>query len=174
MKFWHLLTLSSLGTFAIAQEDLVDIPTTAANAGSYKTILTAIEAAGLSEILSGEGPYTVFAPSDAVFVGLDPALVPCLMAQPEALAAVLKYHVLPMKLESTKIIQTIDMEVETLNGENLSIDVVNGARVVLNDDVNVVTADISASNGVIHEIDGGTYHSVSVIRHKTIVSFSRL
>jgi len=155
MKFSHLFALSTLGTFAIAQDELVDIPTTAANAGSFATLLAAIQAAGLGETLSGEGPFTVFAPTDAAFTDIDQALVACLLAQPEALTAVLTYHVLPASVKSSAI--TGAMEATTVNGEPLMIDVVNGTGVVLNGDVTVITADILATNGVIHVIDDGTY-----------------
>jgi len=129
----------------------MDIVDTAVEAGQFNTLVAAVEAAGLVETLKGEGPFTVFAPTDAAFAALPEGTVEQLL-QPEnrdQLVAVLTYHVLPGKVMSADIAGQM-LEAETVQGQSLSIDATNGVMV---DQANVVTADIEASNGVIHVID---------------------
>jgi len=85
MRISCLLALSTVGSFAIAQEELFDIPTTAANAGTFTALLGALQFGGLTEALSGEGPFTVFAPSDEAFSQLevDESILFCLLGQPD-------------------------------------------------------------------------------------------
>jgi uncharacterized surface protein with fasciclin (FAS1) repeats len=149
-----LATLATLGTFAVAQDMLADIPTTATNAGTFSTLITALTAADLVGALSGEGPFTVFAPPDEVFAALPPQLLTCLLVADNAdmLASVLLYHVIEGAVLSTDL--TDGMIVETLSGENITIAV--GDSVTINGATNVVAPDILASNGVIHVIGGGT------------------
>ena len=138
----------ALATVSFAAGHSKDIVDTAIEAGSFTTLVAAVEAAGLVETLKGEGPFTVFAPTDEAFAALPEGTVEALLADPEALAAILTYHVVPGKVMSTDL--TDDMEAETVQGTTVMIDLDNGVMV---DDATVVTADIEASNGVIHVID---------------------
>lgn len=131
-----------------AERDLVD---TAASAGDFGTLVAAVEAAGLVETLKGEGPFTVFAPTDAAFAALPEGTVETLL-QPEnreQLVAVLTYHVIPGKVMSGDIAgQTL--EVATVQGSPVAIDATSGVTVA---GASVTAADIEATNGVIHVID---------------------
>ena len=135
------------GNYEKATADIVD---TAAAAGSFTTLLAAAEAAGLVGALKGEGPLTVFAPTDAAFAALPAGTVETLL-EPEnkdQLAAILKLHVISGKVKSA------DLAGKTLNAETLggtvAIDGTNGVKV---NDATVTAADIKASNGIIHVID---------------------
>lgn len=134
----------ALATPAMA-DDIVDI---AAGAGTFNTLVAAVQAAGLEDTLRGEGPFTVFAPTDEAFDALPEGTVEGLLADPEALAAILTYHVVPGAVMSTDL--SDGMEAETVNGQTVTITL--GDAVMVND-ATVVTADIEASNGVIHVID---------------------
>jgi transforming growth factor-beta-induced protein len=126
------------------------IPEVAASAGSFTTLLAAVEAAGLSETLSGEGPFTVFAPTDEAFAAAIEALGTTpeeLLANPD-LADILTYHVVPGQVMAADIVAG---DVATVNGANVTL-AVDGGTVTVND-ATVVTADVAASNGVIHVID---------------------
>ena len=139
-----------LGTAAIAGTNKADIVDTAAEAGTFGTLLTAAEAAGLVDTLKSDGPFTVFAPTDEAFAALPEGTVEDLL-KPEnkdKLAAILTYHVVPGKVMSTDLQD--DMEATTVQGSSVTIDLDNGVMV---EDATVTTADISASNGVIHVID---------------------
>ncbi len=125
-----------------------DIVDTAAEAGSFTTLLAAAEAAGLVDTLKGDGPFTVFAPTDEAFAALPEGTVESLLADPEALAGILTYHVVPGKVMSTDL--SDDMMAATVNGAEIMIDLDSGVMV---NDATVVSADIEASNGVIHVID---------------------
>jgi uncharacterized surface protein with fasciclin (FAS1) repeats len=123
----------------------------AQEAGSFSTLLAAAEAAGLVETLTGEGPFTVFAPTDEAFAALPEGTVETLLMpeNQEQLANILLYHVVPGKVMSGDL--SDDMEADTaLEGQSLTIDLDNGVMV---EQATVVTADIEASNGVIHVID---------------------
>jgi uncharacterized surface protein with fasciclin (FAS1) repeats len=128
--------------------DIVDV---ASGAGSFTTLLAAAEAAGLVETLKGEGPYTVFAPTDDAFAKLPAGTVEGLLEDPEALKAILLYHVVAGKVGSDAVVGLTSAD--TVNGAPISIKVEDGS-VILNDTVKVVTTDIETSNGVIHVIDG--------------------
>jgi len=131
-----------------AEKDIVD---TAVEAGNFETLVAAVQAAGLVETLKGEGPFTVFAPTDAAFAKLPEGTVENLL-QPEnrdQLAAVLTYHVIPGKVMSSDIAGQ-QLEAETVQGSTVEIDATDGVMV---DNATVTTADIEASNGVIHVID---------------------
>lgn len=139
-----------MGTSALADGHAKDIVDTAAEAGSFSTLLAAAEAAGLVETLKSEGPFTVFAPTDEAFAALPEGTVDSLL-QPgnkDQLTAILTYHVVPGKVMSTDLQD--DMEAETAQGTTVTIDLDNGVMV---EDATVTTADIEASNGVIHVID---------------------
>jgi uncharacterized surface protein with fasciclin (FAS1) repeats len=133
---------------AAGEMDIVD---TAAEAGSFTTLLTAATAAGLVDTLKGDGPYTVFAPTDEAFDALPEGALDDLLADPDALRDVLLYHVVEGAVPADQVV-TLD-SADTVAGQPVAIEVVDGG-VVLNDDVKVVTTDIQTSNGVIHVIDG--------------------
>ncbi|WP_375204914.1 fasciclin domain-containing protein [Hyphococcus sp.] len=131
-----------------SKKDIVD---TAVAAGDFTTLAAALEAAGLVETLKGEGPFTVFAPTDAAFEKLPAGAVENLL-KPEnkdQLIAVLTYHVLPGKVMSADIAGKT-LEPVTVQGSTISIDATDGVTV---DNATVTKADIKASNGVIHVID---------------------
>jgi uncharacterized surface protein with fasciclin (FAS1) repeats len=119
--------------------------------GSFNTLVAAVTAAGLAETLSGEGPYTVFAPTDDAFAALPEGLVDCLLLEEniDPLTAILTYHVVDGAVMSTDL---TDGPVPTLQGEEITVDLTDG--VTLNESVTVAAADVEASNGVIHVIDG--------------------
>ncbi len=126
----------------------------AVGSGAFPTLVAAVQAAGLVEALSGEGPFTVFAPTEEAFAAALAALgmsAEDLLADTELLTAVLTYHVLPVAAPA-EVVVTLDGEgVATVNGAEVAISVDGG--VVMVNDATVVTADIAASNGVIHVID---------------------
>jgi uncharacterized surface protein with fasciclin (FAS1) repeats len=123
----------------------------AKSAGSFNTLLAAAKAAGLAETLMGEGPFTVFAPTDEAFAKLPAGTVESLLKpeNKEKLASILKYHVVPGKVEASQVVGMTSAP--TALGENLRIKVQDG-QVMIND-ANVIQTDIPASNGVIHVID---------------------
>ena len=150
---------SMLGTTAIAMTLAVvslpakaaDIVDTAVNAGQFKTLVAAVTAAGLVDTLKGTGPFTVFAPTDEAFAKLPEGTVESLL-KPEnksKLVAILTYHVLPGKVMSGDIAGK-KLSVATVQGGQVSVNAMSGVMI---NDANVVTADIAASNGVIHVID---------------------
>lgn len=133
------------------QQQVQDIVATAAGAGSFETLLAAAKAAGLVETLQGEGPLTVFAPTDEAFAKLPAGTVESLL-KPEnkvQLAAILTYHVVPGKVMSAEAVKL--NAADTVNGQSLSLAVTGSGLTV--DGANVVKADIDCSNGVIHVID---------------------
>ena len=126
----------------------------AVEAGQFSTLVAAIEAAGLEETLSGEGPFTVFAPTDAAFEDAFDVLgitAEELLADTETLTSILTYHVLGQEADS-QLVATLDgQSVETLNGQDVSI-AVEGGDVMVND-ATVVSADLEATNGIVHAIN---------------------
>lgn len=136
---------------ASAQAYAADIVDTAIAAGSFKTLVAAVQAAGLVDTLKGKGPFTVFAPTDEAFAKLPAGTVEGLL-KPEnkaKLIAILTYHVLPGKVMSADIAGK-DMMVKSVQGSDIHIVAKKGVMV---NDANVVKADIVADNGVIHVID---------------------
>lgn len=128
-----------------------DIVETASAAGSFSTLVAAVQAAGLTETLEGEGPFTVFAPTDEAFAKLPDGTVEMLL-KPEnkdKLVAILTYHVVPGKVTSAEVAGMTSAK--TVNGEEITIKAADGKVMV--DDATVVKVDIPASNGVIHVID---------------------
>ena len=139
---------SFVATAAVAGEkDIVD---TAVEAGSFSTLVAAVQAAGLVDTLKGDGPFTVFAPTDEAFAALPEGTVETLLKPEniEQLTAILTYHVVPGKVMSGDL--SDDMMATTVQGSDIMIDLDNGVMV---NEASVVTADISTSNGVIHVID---------------------
>ena len=128
-----------------------DIVDTAASSGQFETLVAAVKAAGLVDTLKGDGPYTVFAPTDEAFAKLPAGTVEDLLKpeNKEKLVAVLTYHVVSGKIMSADIAGKTAM-VETVEGSKLNVDATNGVKV---DEATVITADIETSNGVIHVID---------------------
>ncbi len=129
-------------------QDIVD---TAIAAGQFGTLVAAVQAAGLVDVLKGDGPFTVFAPTDEAFAALPAGTVENLL-KPEnkdQLTAILTYHVVPGKIMSADIAGKT-AEVTTVQGSDISVNAMNGVMV---DNATVVAADIEADNGVIHVID---------------------
>ncbi len=125
-----------------------DIVAVAKQAGSFGTLLTALEAAGLVGTLQGEGPFTVFAPTDEAFAKIPADDLAALLADKEQLRAVLTYHVVAGKVMAADVVK-LD-SATTVQGSTVDIDASDGVRV---DGARVTTADVPASNGVIHVID---------------------
>jgi uncharacterized surface protein with fasciclin (FAS1) repeats len=129
-----------------AEKDIVD---TAVSAGSFETLVSAVKAAGLVDTLKGDGPFTVFAPTDAAFAKLPKGTVEALLNDKEKLAAILTYHVVPGQVMAKDVAGL--STAKTANGQSLTIKSENG--VVMVDNAKVVQVDIPCSNGVIHVID---------------------
>jgi len=130
------------------EPDIVDI---AASNGNFNTLVAAVTAAGLVDTLKGDGPFTVFAPTDAAFAALPAGTVESLLLpeNKDTLVSILTYHVVPGAVTSDALAGQ-RLSVATVNGADVHIDGRNGVKV---EDSNVTTADIIASNGVIHVID---------------------
>mgnify|MGYP003959534159 FL=1 len=138
----------SIASVSVKAQDIVD---TAIAAGQFNTLVAAVQAADLVETLKGDGPFTVFAPTDEAFAALPMGTVEDLL-KPEnkaQLVAVLTYHVVPGKIMSSDI-SGKSMDVVSVQGGELSVDATDGVKI---DNANVVAADIETSNGVIHVID---------------------
>ena len=131
---------------AEAGQDIVEV---AVADGRFTTLATALTEAGLVETLQGEGPYTVFAPTDEAFANLPEGALEALLADPEQLTAVLLYHVVAGEVPSSEVVTLT--EAETVQGEPVQIRVEDG-KVFIND-AEVILTDVEASNGVIHVID---------------------
>lgn len=149
------MSSTSPETMAGQSKDIVD---TAVAAGSFKTLAEALTAAGLVDTLKGPGPFTVFAPPDAAFAKLPAGTVQKLLADPKGkLTAILTYHVIPGKVMAADVLKMNGQKVKTVNGADLTVKIA-GSEVMLVDatggTVKVTTADVAASNGVIHVIDG--------------------
>jgi uncharacterized surface protein with fasciclin (FAS1) repeats len=150
LLFVFALVIGLLPTAVFAQDEPADIVDTAVAAGSFSTLVAAVQAAGLVETLKGEGPFTVFAPTDEAFAKLPAGTVEALLADPEgALTQVLLYHVVPGKVMSGDL--SDGLEAATAQGENVTFTIGDGTAMV--NDANIVAADVEASNGVIHVID---------------------
>jgi LPXTG-motif cell wall-anchored protein len=132
-----------------AESGPADIVDTAVAAGNFTTLISAVQAKGLEDALRAEGPYTVFAPTNAAFDALPLSDRIALYSDPDALTQTLLYHVLAQKLMAADI--TDGLEVETLQGGTLKFSVVDG--VVMVNDAKIDPADVEATNGVIHVID---------------------
>ena len=132
---------------AVMTKDIVE---TATEAGSFKTLLTAVKAAGLVETLQGNGPFTVFAPTDAAFAALPAGTLDGLLKDPAALKKILLYHVVSGSVTSDNVVGLTSAT--SVEGSPIAISVKDGT-VYLNDSAKVVTPDVMASNGVIHVID---------------------
>jgi uncharacterized surface protein with fasciclin (FAS1) repeats len=142
--------LPSADEEAMAGEaEAADIVDTAIGAGSFNTLVAAVQAAGLEDALRSEGPFTVFAPTDEAFAALPEGTVDSLLADPEALSNVLLYHVLAGKVMAAEV--SDGLIAETLQGAGATFSIVDGQPMI--DGANIVATDVEASNGVIHVID---------------------
>ena len=121
---------------------------TAIEAGNFKTLVKAVQEAGLVGTLSGEGPFTVFAPTDEAFEKLPEGTIDNLLKDKEGLGKILTYHVVKGKVMSDEVVNL--NKAETVNGQEVSIDTTDGVQI---DNAKVITTDIECSNGVIHVID---------------------
>ncbi len=130
----------------MADETIVDI---AVN-GGFETLVSAVQAAGLVDALAGDGPFTVFAPTDEAFAALPAGTLESLLADTDALASVLTYHVVPGAVLAADVVGL--SEATSVQGESIGIEVIDGG-VVLNGSANVTATDVEASNGVVHVID---------------------
>ena len=140
----------AISGYAVASNHQADIVDTAVAAGNFETLVAAVEAAGLVDTLKGEGPFTVFAPTDEAFAALPEGTVESLL-QPEnrdELVSILTYHVVPGAVMSGDLED--GMMAATVEGSQVTFSLSDGAMV---DGANIVQADIEASNGVIHVID---------------------
>ena len=131
------------------ESSAADIVDTAVAAGNFQTLVSAVEAAGLVDTLKGEGPFTVFAPTDEAFAKIPQEQLESLLENKTQLTAVLTYHVVAGKVMSTDL--TDDMAVATVQGENVTINLDEDGVMV--NDAKVVQADIECINGVVHAID---------------------
>ena len=127
------------------KDDVLDV---AAAAGSFKTLLAAVDAAGLADALRSEGPYTVFAPTDEAFAKLPAGTVESLLKDPARLRSILKFHVVAANLSANQIARMDSAK--TLNGQNVSLRTASPTRV---NNATIVKKDIHSANGVIHVID---------------------
>ena len=153
----RILPTIAMLAFAALAASAADIVDTAVSAGNFKTLVTAVKAAGLVDTLKGEGPFTVFAPTDAAFAKLPAGTLESLLKNPEALKKVLTYHVVAGKVMAADVVKV--ESAQTVEGESVKV-TVNGDAVMI-DKANVVKTDIVCDNGVIHVID-------SVIRPKSL------
>ena len=156
----HAFAAAALATLAasapaVAQKPAAEhaehgntIVAVAEKAGSFKTLLAAVRAAGLEETLNSAGPFTVFAPTDEAFAKLPAGTVDALLKDIPKLKSVLLYHVASGKVKSGEVVKLT--EVKTVQGEKLSVAAKDGVKI---GGAKVVKADVMASNGVIHVID---------------------
>ena len=150
-----MLVFTSVSVFAQMDTKMVmnssknDIVQTAIKAGNFTTLATALTEAGLVDALKGDGPFTLFAPTDEAFKNLPDGALEGLLKDKEALKNVLLYHVVSGKVSSKEVVDL--NKATTLNGADLNIKTNNG-KVMIND-ADVIGADVMASNGIIHVID---------------------
>jgi uncharacterized surface protein with fasciclin (FAS1) repeats len=145
MAVLTLAVLSAIVPTRAAEKDIVD---TAVAAGQFTTLAAALKAAGLVETLKGQGPFTVFAPTDEAFAKIPKADLDALLRDKTKLTKVLTYHVVPGKVMAADVVKL--KQAKTVEGSSLNIDASRGVMV---DEATVVKTDIAASNGVIHVID---------------------
>lgn len=151
-----MATEAPMGSEAPMEE--ADIVDTAIAAGDFTTLVAAVQAAGLEETLRGDGPFTVFAPTDAAFAALPAGTVETLLEDPTGdLADILTYHVVAGEVLAADVVGLDGQEVETVNGATFTVNVGDDGSVTLTDaagnEVTVVATDIVTSNGVIHVLD---------------------
>ena len=150
-QFMAAVAVTMISTPAFSDGHQSDIVDTAIAAGDFTTLVAAVQAAGLVDTLKGNGPFTVFAPTDDAFAKLPKGVVSNLL-KPEnkdQLAAVLTYHVVPGKVMAKDVVSLT--EAKTASGKKVKVKVVDG-KVKINK-ATVVKADVASSNGVIHVVD---------------------
>ena len=154
----HRVSVALLAVFALAVSsaspvfgggDKKDIVDTAVAAGSFETLVAAVKAAGLVETLKGEGPFTVFAPTDEAFAKLPEGTLEALLEDKEKLKSILTYHVVAGKVMAADVVKL--SSATTVQGQE--VDIKAGSGGVMIDNANVIKTDIETSNGVIHVID---------------------
>lgn len=146
----YIATLGFVAATATATSAMAagkDIVETAQSAGSFKTLVVALQTAGLVETLKGKGPFTVFAPNDAAFAKIPKDQLDALLADKAKLTKVLTYHVVGGNVMAADVKAG---PVKTVEGSNLTLSTTGGVMV---DKAKVIATDIAASNGVIHVID---------------------
>jgi uncharacterized surface protein with fasciclin (FAS1) repeats len=133
---------------------MADIVDTAVAAGTFKTLVTAVTAAGLVDTLKGDGPFTVFAPTDDAFAKLPKGTVEGLLKDIPKLTAILKYHVVEGAVKAADVV--VHKNITTLQGQDVKIDAAKWHlhKTVKVNSANIIKADIEADNGVVHVIDG--------------------
>jgi uncharacterized surface protein with fasciclin (FAS1) repeats len=141
------LVASVLAFGALTMAKAADIVDTAVSAGSFNTLVKAVQAAGLVDTLKGPGPFTVFAPTDEAFAKIPKAQLDALLQDKAALTKVLTYHVVPAKVMAADVKAG---KVKSVQGGELTISTMGGVKV---NGANVVKTDVVASNGVIHVVD---------------------
>ena len=154
MKKYFVLAALALATFAplrpVFAQDKTIVEVAAGNA-DFSTLVSLVKAAGLAETLSGDGPFTVFAPTNAAFAKVPKSVLDKLGKNPAALKAVLTYHVVAGKVMAADVVKLKDgTKVKTVNGASITVGTKHGVMV---DKAKVVKTDIVCSNGVIHVID---------------------
>ena len=147
--FTSVSVFAQMDTKMVMNSSKNDIVQTAIKAGNFTTLATALTEAGLVDALKGDGPFTVFAPTDEAFKNLPDGALEGLLKDKEALKNVLLYHVVSGKVSSKEVVDL--NKATTLNGSDLNIKTNNG-KVMIND-ADVIGADVIASNGIIHVID---------------------
>lgn len=149
------MTTPSESAPAAADANIVE---TAQQAGDFTTLVAALEAAGLDDDLQGDGPFTVFAPTDEAFAQLPAGTLDTLLADPSGqLTDILTYHVVADEVMAAQVVELDGQQVTTLQGAAFTVEIVDGGVVLVDgagNRINVVTTDVEASNGVIHVIDG--------------------
>jgi len=130
------------------EQNMKNIVEVASDNNDFSTLVTAVKAAGLAETLSGEGPFTVFAPTNDAFAKLPEGTVENLLKDKDKLTQILTYHVVPGKIMAKDVLNL--KSAKTVQGGEISIDTNDGVKV---DNANIIQTDIEASNGVIHVID---------------------
>lgn len=146
------IVLSACGMQASMDNDGGDIVDVASGAGSFSTLVAAVDAAGLVDTLKGPGPFTVFAPTDEAFAALPAGTVDNLLLPEnrDQLVSILTYHVVPGRIAAADLPGNTRVNVATVQGGNLVVDTRDGVTV---NGADVITADVAATNGVIHVID---------------------
>jgi uncharacterized surface protein with fasciclin (FAS1) repeats len=127
---------------------LKNVVETAIEAGTFQTLVKAIKEAGLVDVLTGDGPFTVFAPTDEAFSKLPEGTLDNLLRDKEKLQSILKYHVVPQKVMASAVMEL--KQAKTVEGRDLHIDTSDGVTI---DDAHVIKPDIECTNGVIHILD---------------------
>ncbi len=132
-------------------DDMKDIVDTAVGAGSFKTLVAAVTAAGLVDTLKSAGPFTVFAPTDEAFAKLPAGTVEALLKDIPKLTSILTYHVVAGKVMAADVVTMDGKSAKTVQGSDVKISTTGGVK--LNGSSNVTATDIECTNGVIHVID---------------------